>query len=69
MSNNKNNGGGLKKPGVGNRKVSFSGKCDVRLSAKEDSALSDLAERNNVSRSDIMRRALRDFIKFNSDEE
>lgn len=70
MSNNdKNRGGGLMKPSVGNRKISFSGKCDVRLSAAEDSALSELASRNNVSRSDIMRRALRDFLKFNGSSE
>lgn len=45
----------------------FTGKCDTRLTAAEDSALDRLAERNGVSRSTIMRKALQDFIKFNED--
>lgn len=69
MNNNENNRDGLKRDMRVDRKQNYSGKCDVRLSAAEDSALSDLASRNNVSRSDIMRRALKDFIKFNSNEE
>ena len=43
----------------------YTGKCDVRLDAVQDAALSRLAERNNVSRSTIMRKALADFVKFN----
>ena len=44
-------------------------KCDVRLNAEERNMLEELAERNNVSNSDVMRRALRDLYKFNSVEE
>ena len=46
----------------------FSGKCDVRLTAEEDSALSRLAELNETTRSEVMRKALRDFVKFNTEE-
>ena len=46
----------------------YHGKCDVRLTAEEDSMLSQLAERNDVTRSDVMRKALRDFWKFNTGE-
>ena len=44
----------------------YTGKCDVRLTSEEDSMLDRLAERNDVTRSTIMRKALRDFYKFNS---
>ena len=44
-------------------------KCDVRLNDEEDAMLNHLAERNDVSRSDIMRKALKDFYRFNSEEE
>ena len=44
-------------------------KCDVRLNAEERSMLEELAERNEVSNSDVMRRALRDLYKFNSKED
>ena len=55
--------------GSGNRGRSvYHGKCDVRLSAEENIMLDRLAERNEVSRSDIIRKALRDFYKFNSEE-
>lgn len=47
---------------------SYSGKCDVRLDKQELTMLDRLTERNNVTRSDIMRKALRDFYKFNSEE-
>ena len=66
--NERNSRGGLRKPGRPNEKQSYSGKCDVRLSAEEDSILNALAQRNSVSRSDVMRKALRDFWKFNSEE-
>ena len=60
----------LKKPGRPvTGKYAYSGKCDVRLSMQEDMQLSELAERNGVTRSDIMRKALRDFWKFNNAEE
>lgn len=45
----------------------YAGKCDVRLTAVQDSALNRLAERNGVSRSTIMRKAFDDFVKFNED--
>lgn len=44
-------------------------KCDVRLNNEERRMLEELAERNEVSNSDIMRRALRDLYRFNSREE
>ena len=47
----------------------FTGKCDVRLTTEEDSALSRLAERNGVSRSEIMRKALKDFVRWNTNED
>lgn len=58
----------IRKPGRPNDAKSYSGKCDIRLSAEEDSILNILANRNNVSRSEIMRKALKDFWKFNSEE-
>lgn len=60
---------GLRKPGRPNESKSYTGKCDIRLSTAENSMLDTLAERNNVSRSEIMRKALLDFYKFNSDDE
>lgn len=62
-------GSSLRKPTFNNRKERFSGKCDIRLTKQEDNILNTLANRNNVSRSEIMRKALLDFWKFNSDEE
>ena len=59
----------IKKPGRPNDNRSYSGKCDVRLSTAENSMLDTLAQRNNVSRSEIMRKALLDFWKFNSSED
>lgn len=47
----------------------FSGKCDVRLTKKENDMLNELANRNDVSRSDVMRKALRDLYIFNTDKE
>lgn len=49
-------------------KGKFFGKCDVRLTKQEDLELSRLAEQNGVTRSEIMRKALKDFVKFNSEE-
>ena len=72
MSNNFDGGREVRRgryEGIGNKgREVFTGKCDVRLSAAEDSALSRLAKKNGVSRSDVMRRALSDFLKFNSEE-
>lgn len=42
----------------------YHGKCDVRLSKEEDSMLSRLAERNDTTRSEVMRKALRDFARW-----
>ena len=47
------------------RKPLYRGRCDVRLDEIELNMLSELSERNGVTRSDIMRKALRDFWKFN----
>lgn len=58
----------IKRPGRPNNSKSYSGKCDVRLSSEENNMLDILAERNRVSRSDVMRKALKDFWKFNSGE-
>lgn len=53
---------------VGASKRNFHGKCDVRLDKQELSMLSQLAERNDVTRSDIMRKALRDYYLFNTED-
>lgn len=52
---------------VGGSKRMFHGKCDVRLDKQELNMLSQLAEINDVTRSDVMRKALRDYYKFNTD--
>ena len=65
---NENERGGLRRPSANGKKESFSGKCDVRLTTEENNILDSLANRNNVSRSDVMRKALLDFWKFNSEE-
>lgn len=57
------------RPGRPLKPVAFSGKCDVRLTKKENEMLNYLAERNEVSRSDIMRTALKELYKFNTEEE
>lgn len=49
--------------------MNYSAKVDVRLDKELDSMLDRLSNRNEVSRSDIMRRALKDFYKFNFDED
>lgn len=60
---------------MGERKWKFEnrdgGKCDVRLNKHENEMLDHLAEVNGVTRSDVMRRALRDYAKWNGcqDEE
>ena len=67
-----NDEGGRKavgRPGGYMGKKTLRGKCDVRLSAQEDLDLTRLAERNGVSRSEIMRKALKDFLRFNSESE
>lgn len=61
--------GGLKRPGRPINNKSFSGKCDVRLTAEENSMLERLSEDNGATRSDIMRRALKNYFKYLTDEE
>lgn len=46
----------------------YSGKCDVRLDTQELNMLDSLSNERGVTRSDIMRRALRDFYKFNKED-
>lgn len=43
-------------------------KCDVRLNKEESAMLDHLSELNEVSRSDIMRTALKELYKFNTDK-
>lgn len=71
MSNNDkiNRGVGRPKDSGARGGQSYSGKCDVRLDKQELNMLDQLTERNGVTRSDVMRRALRDYFKFNTDEE
>lgn len=59
----------VKKPGRPKYSSLYSGKCDVRLTAEENSMLNHLAELNEVSRSDVVRRAIKDFYKFNREDE
>ena len=47
----------------------FYGKCDVRLDKQELVMLEHLSELNEVTKSDIMRRALRDYYMFNTEQE
>ena len=47
----------------------FYGKCDVRLDKQELVMLEHLSELNEVTKSDIMRRALRDYYMFNTENE
>ena len=60
--------GKFSKPGGERYSGKFYGKCDVRLTKQEDLELSRLAEKNGVTRSEIIRKALGDFIRFNSEE-
>lgn len=46
----------------------FHGKCDVRLSAEEDNMLSRLAGKYETTRSEVIRKALRDFVRYNMEE-
>ena len=55
---------------VGNKgREVLTGKVDTRLNAQENSMLDELSQRNGVSRSEIVRKAIRDFYKWNSSEE
>ena len=46
----------------------YSGKCDVRLDKQELEMLDHLSDLNGVTKSDVMRRALRDYYRFNTDK-
>lgn len=50
-------------------KAKFYGKCDVRLTKEKDLELTRLAEKYGVTRSDVMRLALDDLLRFNSKDE
>lgn len=47
----------------------YSGKVDTRLDKAENAMLDRLAVINGTTRSDVMRRALRDYYRFCTDEE
>lgn len=66
--NSKDVGGGFESYyGRPDKKIK-SAKCDVRLTREEDRMLDRLADRNGESRGAVMRKALRDFYKFNTEE-
>lgn len=46
----------------------YESKVDTRISAADNNALNRLAEERGVSRSTIIRKALHDFIRFNTEE-
>lgn len=48
---------------------SYDTKVDTRITAADSNALDRLAEQYGVNRSTIVRKALKDFIKFNSNED
>ena len=60
-----------RKKGPGRHKFSgtYGDKCDVRLNKEESAMLDHLSELNEVSRSDVMRKALKELYKFNTDME
>ena len=60
-----------KKKGPGRPKYSgtYRDKCDVRLNKEESAMLDHLSELNEVSRSSVMRTALKELYKFNTDKE
>lgn len=60
-----------KKKGPGRPKYTgvYRDKCDVRLNKEESAMLDHLSELNEVSRSDVMRKALKELYKFNTDKE
>ena len=58
-----------KQPGRPRWSGVFDAKCDVRLTKEESEELDRLAELNDTTRGAVMRKALRDFIMFNTDKE
>ena len=60
-----------RKKGPGRPKFSgtYRDKCDVRLNKEESAMLDRLSELNEVSRSSVMRTALKELYKFNTNKE
>lgn len=60
-----------RKKGPGRPKYSgrYRDKCDVRLNKEESAMLDHLSELNEVSRSSVMRTALKELYKFNTNKE
>lgn len=56
-------------PGRPKYSGTYRDKCDVRLNKEESAMLDHLSELNEVSRSDVMRKALKELYKFNTDME
>lgn len=62
--------GPMRRPGRPRWSGTFtSSKCDVRLTPEENSMLNELANKNEVSRSDVMRKALKELYIFNTGKE
>ena len=58
-----------KGPGRPKYSGTYRDKCDVRLNKEESAMLDHLVDINDVSRSDVMRKALKELYKFNTVEE
>lgn len=56
-------------PGRPNWSYVYDTKVDTRITAADSNALDRLAEQYSVNRSTIVRKALSDFIKFNSNKD
>lgn len=57
-----------RKTGRPNWCYSYDTKVDTRITAADSNALDRLAKQYGVNRSTIVRKALKDFIKFNSED-
>lgn len=64
----KDDRGRRKGPGRPKYTGRYKDKCDVRLNKEESAMLDHLSELNDASRSDVMRKALKEFYKFNTDK-
>jgi hypothetical protein len=60
---------GNRGPGRPKYSGTYGDKCDVRLNKEESAMLDHLVDINEVSRSDVMRKALKELYKFNTVEE
>ena len=58
-----------KSPGRPKFSGTYRDKCDVRLNKEESAMLDHLSELNEVSRSSVMRTALKELYKFNTNKE